>query len=250
MSSGRFTGRRRTRRQVRADERAEQLARYLGRALRDGRLASRSTQRSSADEVGLAQSTWSLLERGSGSNLSLRVWVRATWAVNSDLRAYLERATATTGPRDAVHLRHQELVIRTALAGGWRGRPEAAVAGDGEASPVADILLARGEHVALCEVWDWFADVGESLRSWDRKLARLAAQTGSTPAACWVVRATRQNRRLVSDHSAVFASRFPGSAAAWLSALTDLNREEPAEPALLWVTVRGDRLVPWRPRRR
>lgn len=244
MACGRFTLKRRTRRQVLADERAEQLARYLGRALRDGRLQRRWTQRESSAESGLAQPTWSLLERGGGAGVSLRVGVRASYAVESDLRAYLDRASSTSSPRDAVHLRHQELIIRESQRGGWRGNAEVDLGGASDSPPVAGVILGRGSTISLWEVWDWFADVGAALRSFDRKVTRLAARTGtgSAPASCWVIRATRHNRRLVAQHAALFASRFRGSGIAWLKALVSADHEPPAEPALLWVTVRGDRL--------
>jgi hypothetical protein len=106
MAPHRYTRNRRTPRQVRADARSAQLARFLGRALLDGRRASDATQRAVAGVAGISQSCWSDLERGEGASVSLRVWVRAADAVGSDLRAYLEAATGTTQPRDAVHLRH------------------------------------------------------------------------------------------------------------------------------------------------
>ena len=58
---------------------------------------------------------------------------------------------------------------------------------------------------------------------------------------CWVVRATRRNRSLVAEHGALFRARFPGSASHWLESLRT-GRSMPSEPALLWVTVAGDRL--------
>ncbi|MEO6350453.1 MAG: hypothetical protein ABIP53_07360 [Candidatus Limnocylindrales bacterium] len=43
-----------------------------------------------------------------------------------------------------------------------------------------------------------------------------------------------------------FHARFPGSGHAWLAALGEPTNPMPNDPALLWVTVRGDRLYPAR----
>jgi hypothetical protein len=238
MPPHRYTQRRRTPRQVRADTRAEHLATLLGRALLDGRRTSGATQEAAAGVAGISQSCWSDLERGRGASVSLRVWIRAASAVNSDLRAYLESVSATTLPRDAVHLRHQELVASTASRGGWSIRPEQHVGGAG----VADLILRRRDRTALIEIWNWLADVGDAFRSWDRKLERLKT---SDPGAsgCWAIRATRRNRQLVADHRTLFAARFPGSAVAWMRALQGPNAPMPDAAALLWVSVRGDRLI-------
>jgi hypothetical protein len=191
-----------------------------------------------ADAAGLSQSCWSDLERGKGASMSLRVWVRAASALGADLHAYLEGFSATSQPRDAVHLRHQELVASIAARGGWSIRPEQHVAGGG----VADILLAREGRTALIEVWNWLADVGDAFRCWDRKLERLRTADPAT-SGCWAVRATRRNRLLVADHRTLFAARFPGSSAAWINALQTVDAPVPDAAALLWVSVMGDRLV-------
>lgn len=238
MPPHRYTRNRRTPRQVRADARADQLAVFLGRALTNGRAAIGATQTAAAGVAGISQSCWSELERGKGASVALRVWVRATDAVGSDLRAYLEGASATTQPRDAVHLRHQELVASIATRGGWSIRPEQHVAGAG----VADLLLTRTEDTALIEIWNWLADVGDAFRTWDRKLERLRT-SDPWASGCWVIRATRRNRQLVADHRTLFAARFPASGTAWLRALEHANAPMPDAAALLWVSVRGDRLI-------
>jgi hypothetical protein len=99
------------------------------------------------------------------------------------------------------------------------------------------------------EVWTWFADVGESFRSWDRKLERVSANSDAAVTGCWVVRATRRNRDLVAAHRTIFAARFPGSATSWLAALTEPARPMPAKPAILWVSVDGSRVFAPRSRR-
>jgi transcriptional regulator with XRE-family HTH domain len=238
MPPDRYTARRRTQRQVQADERAGQLAAFLGRSLLDARRKRALTQAMAAERAGISQSAWSSLERGRGAGISLRVWERACDAVYADLRAYLEGASAAEQPRDAAHLREQELVARIAAGGGWSVGSEAAIGGAG----VADLVLRRPSETALVEIWNWFADVGDAFRSWDRKLERLAASGERRASGCWVVRATRRNRDLVATHRTIFGSRFPGSPASWLVSLGDPARPMPPQPAILWVSVKGDRL--------
>ena len=115
---------------------------------------------------------------------------------------------------------------------------------------------------AIFEVWDWFSDVGASLRDWDRRrvalealaISRLPPDAGAElvlprVGGCWVARATVRNRKLVSEHRHVFRARFSGSSRLWLEALTG-SRPMPADAALLWVRVDGSALLPSRlPRR-
>lgn len=171
--------------------------------------------------------------------MSLRVWMRAADAIGSDIRAYLEHLPGADQPRDALHLRIQELVASTAAAGGWRIEPEQMVGGIG----FADMLLSRPDSRALVEICTWLSDVGESFRSWQRKLDALS--TSGHPeqvTGCWVLRATRRNRQLVAAHRTLFAARFPASPQAWLRTFTDPAAAPPTDAGLLWVTVRGDRL--------
>jgi hypothetical protein len=225
---------------VAADDRADRLAESLGKALRNARTNRLLTQAGAADVAGLSQSCWSALERGHGAAASMRVWERAGDAVQSDLRAYLERSSAADAPRDAVHLKNQELLARLSEGGGWTAQAEWSLGGAG----VADIVLRRASETALMELWNWFADVGDAFRSWDRKLERIGAGTAgsSLVAGCWVIRATRRNRDLLAAHRTIFAARFPGSGMAWLPALRDPTRPMPKKPALLWVSVDGTRV--------
>jgi transcriptional regulator with XRE-family HTH domain len=245
MPAHRYTGRRRTQRQVSADDRAHKLAVHLGRSLKQARGDRGYSQATAAAAAGLAQTSWSELECGLGAAVSLRVWVRAGDAVGADLRAYLERASAADQPRDAVHLRHQELVARLAMDGGWQVDPEASLTSAG----VADLLLTRRSEVALVEIWNWFGDVGDAFRSWDRKLERLRSGTDDPVSGCWIVRATRRNRDLLASHRTIFAARFPASASHWLGALSDPRAPMPVQPAILWVAVNGDRLFARRTQR-
>ncbi len=183
---------------------------------------------------------------------TLAAWNRAGRAVGSRLKAYLQEVSAADTPRDAVHLRSQELVIRTAAAGGWRALPEEPIDRDVGRSRSADVLLERLLEYALVEIWDWFDDVGAAGRQWRRRLdgveryaiARMAGDEVPRTSAAWIVRATQRNRRLVSEHRHFFRALLPGSGTDWLRALTTPGAPMPAAPALLWVTVKGDRLYP------
>jgi transcriptional regulator with XRE-family HTH domain len=254
---------RRTPTQASADRRADEVAAYLGRGLRDARRTSGKTQAEVASIAGVARSLISEMEHGHGAHLTLLVWTRVARAAGSELRAYLERATATDQPRDAVHLRAQELIVRTAESGGWRAQPERAIDLDPGRSRVGDVVLTRGPspalaaELALVEVYDWIDDAGEAFRSWDRRLATVEARaialappnsdaTTMRASGVWLLRATRTNRRLVAAHRALFRARFPGSGAAWLRALGDPTQHMPQTPALLWISVSGDRLYPAR----
>ena len=180
MAAGRYTQRRRTAHQIASDEGADRLAAFLGKSLRNARKPRGMSQATASEKAGISQPCWSDLERGRGANVSLRVWMHASSAVDADLHAYLERVSGAGAPRDAVHLRHQELVARTAAHGGWQPLVERALGGAG----VADLLLARADERALIEVWDWFSDVGDAFRTWDRKVERIEARGEETVAGC------------------------------------------------------------------
>lgn len=248
---------RRTPLHVAADARAADLARSLGRALRDARVRRGLRQIDVGALAALSGSTISELERGLGHDVSLLAWVRAARAAGADLRAYLEAASAATAPRDAVHLRNQELVIRTAAMGGWRARAEAPIDRDPARSRSADVLLERlrgrlVEHLFV-DIWDWFDDVGASLRAYERALARVeryaivtlapeASAEDVRVSGLWVVRATTRNRQLLADHRHLFRAHFPGSGGRALKALTDPSTAPQKESTWLWVSVSGDRL--------
>jgi hypothetical protein len=158
-----------------------------------------------------------------------------------------------------VHLKAQELVIRTARQGGWQGSAEVQIDGMAATSRFADVVLQRPprqpREIALIEIIDWFDDVGAPLREWPRRLEAMerraiAAMVGDADpprvSGCWVVRATARNRDLIGQHSNVFRSTFPGSGRAWLTALTHPTTPMPLTPALMWIAVNGERIFPAR----
>ena len=240
-----------------ASRHATDLALRLGAGLLDARTRRRFSQTQAAARAGLGQSTWSKLERDGNARYTLETWDRAAHAVGTVLNAYIPGAAATDMPRDSVHLRNQELVLRTAHPGGWRGVPEQALDRELTRSRHGDVVL-EGEHRSkaagewcLIEVVDWTADVGESVRDFDRRLAALdryavSRMRGDQPvpssSGIWLLRATMRNRRIVAEHRLFFRGRFPGSGRAWLAALTSPNVMMPREPGLLWVDVRGTRI--------
>ena len=251
---GRRKPAKRTPLQVSADDFSSELNRKLGQMLLDGRARQRTTQDHAAELAGISRSEWSNLERGK-KVATVPIWNRAAFAVGGKLRVYIEETSAATAPRDAVHLRNQELVLRTAAAGAWHGIAEAQIDRDPGRSRHADVLMERrpaalNDEYALCEITDWLPDVGDAVRDFQRRLAALDAyavarmRDDAVPrtSGFWLVRATLRNRRLVDEHRHFFRSRFPGSGRAWLAALTSPTAPMPTEAALLWVDVGGTRI--------
>jgi len=255
----------RTARQATADRQADVLVGRLGVMLKDARLRAGMTQATAAQSAGLSASTWSWLETGRDGRVTVATLNRAAVAVGAALNAYIKGASSATQPRDAIHLRNQELVIRVAAQGKWQPLPEELIDRDARTSRAADVLLCRRSAgrrsagrpacYAIVEIWDWLEDVGAAVRDWGRRLDAveryaIAQMVGDEPlprvSGVWVLRATQRNRQLVNDHRSFFRARFPGSGRAWLAALTDASAEMPAQPALLWVSVSGDRLYPAR----
>jgi transcriptional regulator with XRE-family HTH domain len=238
-----------------ADRHATELAWKLGRMLRDARIAAGSTQAEAARRAGISQSTWSRLELERDARVTLAVLDRAGMAVGAPLDAFFRRSSAADQPRDAVHLRNQNLIIGTAATGGWRAIPEQPIDREVRSSRAADVLLQRGLEYALADVWDWFDDVGAAERAWHRRLdaveryaiARMVSdQQLPRVSGIWVVRATQRNRQVVSGSRHFFRAAFCGSPDAWLRALADEKTPMPTKPALIWVSVNGNRLFPSR----
>jgi transcriptional regulator with XRE-family HTH domain len=92
--------------------------------LRDLRRSSGLTQAEAARRAGTSQSTWSYLEIGGDGRTTLSTWTSAATALGASFDAFVRGASAADTPRDAVHLRNQELVIRVSLSGGWAAVPE------------------------------------------------------------------------------------------------------------------------------
>jgi hypothetical protein len=137
-------------------------------------------------------------------------------------------------------------------------RPEEFIDREARTSRAADVLLYRRRpgqpaEYALWSVTDWIDDVGAIVRDFVRRVDAveryaIAHADEHMPRAggCWVVRATQRNRRLIGEHRHFFSARFPGSGRAWLASLTIAEAPLPREPALIWVSVNGERLFPAR----
>jgi transcriptional regulator with XRE-family HTH domain len=219
--------------------------------LREARLASGRRQREASVEAGISQPRYSELERGLGASASLATWASAAEAVDEQLIAFLEHVSGATRPRDYEHLKRQQLIVRTALKGGWQPMPEAPIDASAIRSRSVDVFLRRDDRheAAVVEIWDWFADVGEAMRGLDGKTAAAKRMLEDRRDGAWrvgrlwVVRGTRRNRELVGELRELFASKFPGSAAAWLAALKDPTTPMPSPSGFLWTDVRGTRLI-------
>ncbi|HJP88027.1 MAG TPA: helix-turn-helix transcriptional regulator [Candidatus Limnocylindrales bacterium] len=221
------------------------VATRLGTALRDARLAAGMSQQEAAARAGLSQPRYSELERELGANASLETWALAAAGVGEQLVGFLERAPGANPPRDIEHLRRQAVLIAFAEPGGWEALPELALDPGSPRSRSVDVALVRWDrHEAiLAEIWDWFDDVGASLRSLDSKRDAFAERLrrehdgGWTVRCLFVLRGTKRNEALVAELRPLFAARFKGSSIAWLRALADPKGRPPERDGLLWSTA-------------
>lgn len=229
---------------------ADAIANRLATGLREGRRIDGSSQQEAANRCGISQARWSELERGLGAGATVETWAVAASAVGLQLASFLEGAPGASPPRDIEHARRQSALIEFAAPGGWRARPELAVDPTIRSRSV-DVALLREvrREAAAFEIWDWFDDIGGSLRGLDSKKQllrdRLDRETRDPMAeprrigVCFVVRDTSWNRRLVDELRPLFAARFPGSSAAWMAALGDPKAPMPAEDGFLWSDRNG-----------
>jgi transcriptional regulator with XRE-family HTH domain len=230
----------------RGRERAGQIARRIGVSLRDARQRAGLRQVDIAERAGISQSFYSRLERGVSTSTSLETLAASAEAVGHQLAAFLELAPGATPPRDVEHLRSQRLVIDIATRGGWRSTPEAALPGDGPRPRSIDVRLDRQRHgeIAVVEIINYVADVGEAMRNLEAKVLAVARSDSSARVAgLLLVRRTRRNRQLVADLRTLFAARYPGSSVAWIRALAEPDAPMPAGAGFAWTSVRGDRLT-------
>ena len=203
------------------------------------------SQAAAAVRAGLSQPRWSELERGRGAKSPVETWATAAAAVGEQLVGFLERVPGATPPRDIEHIRRQSALIEFAEPGGWRALPELALDSGAVRSRSVDVAflrVARREAI-LAEIWDWFDDVGASLRSFDAKREALTEKLRRDHGGEWtvrclfVVRRTARNEQLLSELRPVFAARFAGSSIAWLRALADPSAGIPEGDGLLWSTL-------------
>lgn len=223
-----------------------------GAKLRRARRRRQLTQAQLGAKTGLSQSTVSDLEIGRGASLSIAAWQRVAIVLDLPLKLEVGR-DALEEPADAGHLAIQELVLRLARTTGRRRTFELATK---PADPLrsTDVGVVDDTHRLLIQVEcvNTFGNINASIRSSDRKraeAAELAIALGYGDPypvrTCWIVRATRRNRRLLAQYPELFATRFPGSSRAWVNALTHGTRP-PDQPGLVWCDLRATRLFEWR----
>jgi transcriptional regulator with XRE-family HTH domain len=224
-------------------------ARAAGLDVVASRKRRRLTQRSLGQRAGVSRSLISAIERGLGANVSLETWLAIGEALDRPFRAGFAR-DGLVQPEHAAHLDIQELVLRAGRGGGWDGRFELATRpADPARSSDAPLLDRRGRRMILNECWNTFGDLGAAARSSDRKVAEarhlaIAIAGDGEPyevGLCWIVRDTRANRALIDRYRHIFASRFPGSSAAWVRTITE-GGPVPDEPGLVWCDVRATRI--------
>ena len=249
-----MAGRRRTRLAIEAERRnAEQLGR-MGAEVRDGRRQKRLTQEQLGGRVGLGRMAISRAERGQGGGLTLDAWQRIGIAIDRPLIVRFQH-DVTGETVDAGHLALQELVLRLARPIGYRPGVELATRA-AEPWRSVDVLLADDGRrtLILVECWNTFGDLGAALRSTDRKRAEAealaTARWGVEPhrvGAVWVVRASTRNQALVARYPELFASRFTGSSAGWVAAIT-VGASPPEALGLVWADAAATRIYAWRRR--
>ena len=244
---------RRTDAQVAGGREARRIAATLGADLRRSRRRRRHTQSALGERVGLTQGRISDLERGEGASAPLDTWVAIGLALDRPLAVSFTRDLVEE-PRDAGHLRAQELLIGIARRTGRRVNVE--LPSRAPSSPyVIDVVLRddRARTVVLVEIWNRLDDLGAAMRSTLRKasdadgLAVLAAGEGPSfrVATCWLLVDTAANRRLVGQYPGVLKARFPGSSVGWVRSVVE-GVVPPVAPGLAWVDPRLGRIVPMR----
>ncbi|HYN69312.1 MAG TPA: helix-turn-helix transcriptional regulator [Candidatus Eisenbacteria bacterium] len=234
------------------------MAIRLGIGLRESRRASGLTQAEAADRIGISQPRWSELERAEGDSASIATWAAAAAAVERQLAAFIEQAPGANQPNDLEHLRRQNALIEIARSGGWQALPELAIDRDAAWSRAIDVALIRSHRseAAAVEIWDWIADGGAALRSFDAKVNALGMHLDRhqplqgpppwTVRGLFIVRDTSRNRVLVGELRALFHARFSASSVAWLAALTRPDRSMPETDGLVWSSANGKQLRPSR----
>lgn len=227
---------RRTSAQVEGTREARRIAAALGADVKRTRVRVRLTQRALGDRVGLSQGRISDIERGDGPSAPLDTWIALGLALNRPLAVSFSRDIETSEPRDAGHLRAQELVLGFARRLGRRADFELPTR-PADPSRTIDILI-RDDHaraLILIEIWNRLEDLGAAIRSTTRKfaeadgLAVLAASDGAPyrVGSCWLLVDTVANRRLVARYPEIFVARFPGSSVRWVRCLVDGPHRRP-----------------------
>lgn len=223
-----------------------------GAKVRRARKRRSWTQNELGARIGLSQSSISHLERGDGGSLSVQSWQRVAIACQLPLNLELGRDPKEE-PADAGHLAVQELVLRVGRLAGYARTFELPTRpANPSLSTDVGLIDDRRRLLIQVECVNTFGNINASIRSSHRKRAEaeeLAIAMGhGAPYVvhqCWVIRATRRNRQLLSTYPELFASRFTGSSRAWVKAMTTRSGP-PTEPGPVWCDVAARRLFEWR----
>jgi hypothetical protein len=178
----------------------------------------------------------------------LETWVAIGIALDRPLAVAFGRDVFDPLPRDAGHLTAQELLLRYATDVGRTGQFELSTRPGRPAQSVDVCLVDRRQRtLILIEVWNRLDDLGAAARSTDRKMAEardLAAATDPPRrvAGCWVLVDNAANRQIVRRYPAILRSRFPGSSAGWVRALTS-DAPPPIGRGVLWANIQAGRLA-------
>jgi transcriptional regulator with XRE-family HTH domain len=243
-----MAARKRTTAEITGDREALALAATLGGDVRGTRRRRRLTQRALGRRVGLSQSEISHIETGRGQGTPLATWIALGIALDRPLAAGFSRDVADPQPRDAGHLAAQELVLRLGASTGRTGQFELPTRPANPSHSIDICLLdACDRLLILIEIWNRLEDLGAAARSTSRKIAEatdLAAfrEPPDRVAACWLLIDSAANRVLVRLYPEIFRSRFPGSSAGWVRALTS-GHTPPDRPGLAWINPRAGRLT-------
>jgi DNA-binding XRE family transcriptional regulator len=252
-----MAGTKRRQARIAGAHRAAWVAATNGADVWTSRKRRRWTQQALSDKVGIDRAYLAKIEAGRGIGTPLEVWFAPGEALDRPFRAgFVRDSHAETA--DAGHLPIQELVLRLGRQAGYAGGFELATRpADPSRSVDAPLIDRPGRRLIINECWNTFGDLGAAARSSNRKLAEAGALAttlgGDGPpyevGLCWIVRDTRHNRELIERYPHIFDSRFPGSPAAWVRALT-VGGPLPREPGLVWCDVGATRLYARRRRKR
>ena len=248
---------RRTDAQVQGNREATRIAATLADDLRRTRVRRRLTQRALGEKVGLSQGRISDLERGAGATAPLDTWIAIGLALDRPIVVSFSRDIERDDPRDAGHLRAQELVLGLARQTGRRADFELP-SRPADPGRVIDVVIRddAARAIVLIEIWNRLDDLGAAVRSTSRKqmeadkLAVLVAGDGSPcrVASCWLLVDTAANRRLVARYPEILMARFGGSSIGWVRCLVN-GAAPPTEPGTAWIDTRVGRIAPMRHRR-
>jgi transcriptional regulator with XRE-family HTH domain len=222
----------------------------IGREVRSMRLARRWTQSHLGDRAGIGRMMVVRIEAGTAA-LDAEVLDRLGAAFGVPVLMGFGRDPLDDVP-DAGHLAMQELALGLGRRVGFTKQFELATRPQNPRHS-ADAALADDRRKVAIEIecWNTFGDIGAGARSSARKVAELGellahrwGEEGRV-SSVWMVRNTARNRGIIARYPEVFRSRFPGSSAAWVRALTT-GGEVPTEPGLVWCDLTATRIFAWR----